>query len=265
MIPPFTSDRQMIRYRVPRRVLVDFLWAASTLQPRSVARDAQVAMTGVCPEPEILGGEHIPPCGPCLVACNHYSRPGFAAWWLALAVTAAVAARRAPDADPEVHWVMTAAWTYPEGTWGRRVLTPLTHWAFRRAAQVYGFVSMPPMPPDPSEVEARALGVLQTVRLAQRLAPEGGMVGLAPEGRDVPGGLGQPPEGAGEFIALLVRAGLPVLPVGVAEAEGRLRVCFGSPFVPEIPPNRAERDRAVARQVMAAITRQLPPGEWLFA
>ena len=94
MIPPFTSDRQMIRYRVPRRVLVDFLWAASTLRPRSVARDAQVAMTGVCPEPEILGGEHIPPCGPCLVACNHYSRPGFAAWWITLPIAAAVAAGR---------------------------------------------------------------------------------------------------------------------------------------------------------------------------
>lgn len=260
MIPPFTSDRQMIRYRVPRRVLVDFLWAAATLRPRSVAHDAQAAVTGVCPEPEILGGEHIPRCGPCLVACNHYSRPGFAAWWLALAVTAAVAAHRAPDADPEVHWVMTAAWTYPEGTWRRRVLTPLTRWAFRRVAQVYGFVPMPPMPPDPGEVEARALGVLRTVRLARRLAQEGGMVGLAPEGRDVSEGLGQPPEGAGEFIALLVRAGLSVLPVGVAEAGGRLCVSFGPPFVPQIPPDRAERDRVVARQVMGAIAQQLPWG-----
>jgi 1-acyl-sn-glycerol-3-phosphate acyltransferase len=260
MIPPFTSDRQMIRYRVPRRVLAGFLWAALTLRPRSVARDAQAAVTGVCPEPQVLGGEHIPPYGPCLVACNHYSRPGFAAWWLALAVTAAVAVHRAPDAAPEVHWVMTAAWTFPEGTWRRRVLTPLTRWAFRRVAQVYGFVPMPPMPPDPREVEARALGVLRTVRLARRLAQRGGMVGLAPEGRDVVEGLGQPPEGVGEFIALLVREGLPVLPVGIAEAEGRLRVSFGPSFVPEIPPDRAERDRAVARQVMAAIARQLPLG-----
>jgi len=250
----------MIRYRVPRGLLVGFLWAALTLRPRSVARDAQAVVTGVCPEPEILGSDHIPRCGPCLVACNHYSRPGFAAWWLALAVTAAVAAHRAPDADPEVHWVMTAAWTYPEGTWRRRVLTPLTRWAFRRVAQVYGFVPMPPMPPDPGEVEARALGVLRTVRLARWLAQRGGMVGLAPEGRDVPEGLCRPPEGAGEFSALLVRAGLPVLPAGVAEAEGRLRVSFGPPFVPQIPPDRAERDRAVAWQVMTAIARQLPRG-----
>jgi hypothetical protein len=194
------------------------------------------------------------------VTCNHYSRPGFAAWWLALAVTAAVAAHRAPDADAEVRWVMTAAWAFPESRWRHRVLTPLTRWAFRRVAQVYGFVTMPPMPPHPSEVEARALAVLRTVRLARRAAQGGGMVGLAPEGRDVPEGLGSPPAGAGEFIALLVNAGLPVLPVGVAEVERRLRVSFGPLFVPEIPPHRAARDRPVARQVMAAIQWQLPPG-----
>lgn len=59
---------------------------------------------GLRPGPEVLGGEHIPPRGPCLVACNHYSRPGFAAWWLALGITAAVAAHRAPDAAPEIHF-----------------------------------------------------------------------------------------------------------------------------------------------------------------
>jgi 1-acyl-sn-glycerol-3-phosphate acyltransferase len=260
MIPPFAPSRQTVRYRIPCRLLGGFLWAASTLRPRSLARDAGVAVTGIRPQLEVLGSQYVPPRGPCLVACNHYSRPGFAAWWLALAVAAAVAAHRAPDADPEVHWVMTSAWTFPGSRWRRRVLTPLTRWAFRRVAQVYGLVAMPPMPPDPSETEARALAVLRTVRLARRAAWEGGMVGLAPEGRDVPGGLGQPPEGAGGFIALLAGAGLPVLPVGVAEAEGRLRVSFGLPFVPEVPSDRAERDRAVARQVMAAIARQLAPG-----
>jgi hypothetical protein len=124
-------------------------------------------------------------------------------------------------------------------------------------------VTMPPMPPDPREVEARAVAVLRTVRLARQAAREGGMIGLAPEGQDFPEGLGQPPESAGEFIALLVKAGLPVLPVGVAEPEGRLRVSFGPLFVPEIPSDRAERDQVVARQVMTAIAQQLP-GETRF-
>jgi hypothetical protein len=192
------------------------------------------------------------------VICNHYSRPGFGAWWLALAITAAVAARRMPDADPDIRWVMTAAWTFPQSRWRRQVLTPATRWAFDRVAQVYGFVTMPPMPPDPSEVEARAVAVRRTVRLARQVAREGGMVGLAPEGQDVPERLGQPPRGAGAFIALLVSAGLPVLPVGVTERGGRLSVSFGPLFVPEIPASRTERDLAVAQQVMAAIARQLP-------
>ena len=66
------------------------------------------------------------------------------------------------------------------------------------------------------------------------------------------------PVTAGEFIALLVKAGLPVLPVGVAERGGRLRVSFGPLFVPQVPPNRIGLDRTVAPQVMAAIARQLP-------
>jgi hypothetical protein len=84
------------------------------------------------------------------------------------------------------------------------------------------------------------------------------MIGLAPEGRDFAQGLGQPPEGAGEFIALLVSAGLPVLPAGVTETEGQLQVSFGGLFVPDISSDRAERDQVVARQVMTAIAQQLP-------
>ena len=235
------------------------MWSVLSLQPRSFARDAQTAVAGLSPAPTVVGTEHIPRRGPCLVTCNHYSRPGVGAWWLALAATASIAAQRVPGASPEVHWVMTAAWIFPEGGWRRRVLTPLTRWAFGRVARVYGFVTMPPMPPDPHQVEARAMAVLRTVRLARRLVQEGGMMGLAPEGRDVPDGLGQPPPGVGKFITLLVRTGLPVLPVGISELDGRLCISFGPPFVPDMPPDRTERDRVVARQVMAAIAQQLPP------
>jgi hypothetical protein len=181
-----------------------------------------------------------------------------------MTITATVAQHRAPGADREIHWVMTAGWTFPESAWKRWILEPVSRWAFDRVARVYGFVTMPPMPPTPYEVEARASAVLRTVRLARRLAAQGGMLGLAPEGRDLPEdqppspeGLGSPPEGAGEFIALLVKAGLPVLPVGVSEPQGHLRLSFGRPFMPKAPPSRAERDEAVIRQVMEAIAGQL--------
>jgi 1-acyl-sn-glycerol-3-phosphate acyltransferase len=257
MIPQVPSIEQSGDYPFPWRPFLDLVWAASIRQQRSFSRDAQVAVSQLRPEPEILGTDHIPRHGPSLVTCNHYSRPGFGAWWIALAITAAVASCRAPDADGEIHWVMTAAWTFPESRWRRRLLTPLTRWAFARAAHVYGFVTMPPMPPAPHEFEARAAAVLSTLRLARRLADSGGMIGLAPEGQDVAERLSQPPPGAGSFIALLARVGLPVLPVGVGERGGRLTVSFGPPFTPQTPPRRADRDNAVAQQVMDAIAQQL--------
>ncbi|MBN1137259.1 MAG: hypothetical protein JXM73_11785 [Anaerolineae bacterium] len=217
-----------------------------------------MAITGAAPRPHIVGGEQIPSAGPCLVICNHYGRPGFSTWWLTLAIQAAVAARRRTGADPEIRWVMTAAWTYPPGSWQDQVVTPLTRWAFRRVAQVYGFVTMPPMPPHPSEIEARAAAVLKTVRLARQAAHSAGMIGLAPQGGDVVSWLAPPPAGAGEFVALLAGAGLPVLPVAVIEHTGYLRLFFGPTFVPEIPPRHAGRDRLVSEQVMAALGRLLP-------
>jgi hypothetical protein len=245
-------------YRLPARFVAPFLASMLLRRPRSFARDSALALTGLRPEPEVLGAIEVPAQGPCLVACNHYGRPGFGAWWFTFAIQAAIAARRAPAAPRDVHWVMAAAWTYPSGSWQDRILTPLSFWAFRRVAGVYGFVNMPPMPPRPFEVEARAVAVRRTLRLAQRAAREGGMVGLAPQGGDVVHLLDPPPEGVGEFIALLVQAGLPVLPVGVAEQGGRLRVSFGALFWPSIPPRRQGRDEAVSEQVMAAIGRQLP-------
>jgi 1-acyl-sn-glycerol-3-phosphate acyltransferase len=267
-VSPSIGSEEMRRYRLPRRPLASFLLSAVALRPRSFAHDARLVIGGLDPAPEVRGGEQIPALGPCLVTCNHYSRPGLGAWWTVLAITAALADHRTAGADTQVRWVMAGAWTYPRGNWRGRVWTPLTGWAFDRVARIYGFVTMPPMPPDPGQVEARAMAVLRTLRLARRLVQEGGVLGLAPEGRDactrdgcgagVPGGPGEPPKGAGEFMALLVRAGLPILPVGVAEPGGRLCLSFGPPFVPDMPADRDERERAVAGQVMAAIGRQLP-------
>jgi hypothetical protein len=83
-------------------------------------------------------------------------------------------------------------------------------------------------------------------------------VGLSPDGRAVRDAhVEEPPAGVGEFVALLVQAGLPVLPVGVVEKGGRLRLSFGPAFVPQVPAERGERNRLVARQVMEAIGRQV--------
>jgi hypothetical protein len=254
----YEASGEITQYRLPVRVVGRVLWAMTNRQTRSLARDARDAMGTVPTPPQILGLDHVPAKGACLVTCNHYTRPGFGAWWTALSISAAISTRRSEAAPADIHWVMTSAWRYPEGDWRRHSVAPLTRWAFARAAKVYGFITMPPMPPSPDEVTERASAVLRTVRLAHQLAAEGGLLGLAPVGRDTPELLGGPPAGAGDFIALLVASGLPILPVGLAENDGRLRISFGALFVPEIPRQRAERDRHVARQVMHAIAAQLP-------
>lgn len=220
---------------------------------RSFCADADLAFADEKPRLRVSGGERVPANGPCLVVCNHYSRPGFDAWWIAFGISAVVARFRSPDANREIQWVMTNALTFPESCWRARMLTPLTRWALPRVGAVYGFISMPAMPPAPEEVQARAAAVLRTVRLARSGASSGVMVGLAPEGMDTEGGFGQAQEGAGEFIALLVKAGLVVLPVGVSELGGALQLSFGEVFSPDIPQDRSQIDAAVSGQVMARI------------
>jgi len=246
------------KYHISWVTWVRLVVAGLALRQRSFSKDCLEVVNSLQPPLEVRGAEHIPSRGTCLVTCNHYHRPGFAAWWITVAISSAIATHRASDADKEVHWLMTAALTLP-GNPFRRIVIPATRWAFPRVAHVYGFVNMPPMPPSPDEVEARARAVMKTLRLARRLSREGGIIAIAPEGRDAkPGELGEPPESAGEFIALLVQTGMPVLPAGVWEVDGRLRASFGPLFVPEIPSERALRDKVVSDQVMGAIARLLP-------
>ena len=95
------------------------------------------------------------------------------------------------------------------------------------------------------------------MRYARRHAETGGLIGLAPAGMDSDDLVGPAPKGAGRFIGLLVDAGMVVLPVGVSEREGQLRVGFGPAFKPRVPAERAARDGTVIVQVMDAISHEV--------
>jgi hypothetical protein len=227
------------------------LLAALRLQERSFRADARTWVEALCPPLQVWGHEHIPSSGPALLTVNHYSRPGFHAWWITLAISAAVPA--------EVHWVMTAAWTFT-GQPIARPLTPLSRWFFRRIAFVYHFTPMPPMPPSPSETEARAQAVRRVLNYARTTAQP--LIGLSPEGQDMAGGrLGWPPPGVGRFVSHLARLGYPIVPVGVYEDGDRLCLRFGPAYHLALPfqLDAAERDRRASLLVMQAIARQLPP------
>ena len=123
----------------------------------------------------------------------------------------------------------------------------------------YGFFRMPPMPPDPRQVEQRALAVRQVIAYVRR--NPAARIGLAPEGRDLPGGvLGWPPPGGGRFMLTLAQMGLALSPAGVYEEGGRLVVRVGPSFALSAPAGLRgeELDCHASRQVMQRIAALLP-------
>ncbi len=237
-------------YPLPARVLIPLAASMVANRSRSFRHDALACVGQLDPPLEVLGCEYIPPSGPCLITVNHYSRPGFPAWWITFAVSAAV--------PIEIHWISTAAWTFP-GRWYRRPARRASEWVLERLARVYGFTTMPPMPPDPAEVQVRTQAVRQVLTRVRQTSDI--VVGLAPEGRDMPNGqLGWPPAGAGRFITHLASLGLEIAPVGVYEESDRLCASFGPRYRLDSAPGVSadERDRTVSRIVMEHIAAQMP-------
>jgi 1-acyl-sn-glycerol-3-phosphate acyltransferase len=217
---------------------------------RSFREDAIACIARLVPPLQVFGKENIPSNGPGLLTFNHYSRPDFNAWWIGLAV--------ASQLPMEAHFVMTGELTSP----GKRYSPggmPFSRWLLRRVAKVYGFTSMPPMPPREKDVEARARSVREVLSFAERT--KNPIIGLAPEGADMPGGLlTYPPSGAGRFMLQLAGKGLNVIPIGVWEQGGCLCVSFGPAYELSVPSQMSsdEKDRAAAKVVMENIARLLP-------
>lgn len=217
---------------------------------RSFRHDGQECLAQVKPPLSLLCAENVPVSGSCLITFNHFFRPGFNAWWMALGIAAVV--------PVEMHWVMTGELTFP-GKWYAQLGMAGSRWMLMRLGQVYGHTTMPPMPPRPKDLEARARAVRETLVYAKQ-HPDA-IIGMAPEGGDQPGGvLTMPPSGAGRFISLLAGTGYRIVPVGVYEEDGQFCLSFGMAYELSVPRGLSadQKDRQVAKVVMDAIARQLP-------
>lgn len=182
---------------------------------------------------------------------NHYTRPGLGAWWIALALSATFPA--------DIHWIMTSAWAYPDRLRSMTV-TPVSRWILQRLAKVYGFTSMPPMPPRAHEIAARVSSIRSLLQTIDRTP--GVSIGLAPEGADSGvGTLARPPAGVGRLLQLLLERGLQAIPVGIYEQGSSLTVRYGPklPCPGALPVGRSERDAALTNWAMRAIANCLPP------
>ncbi len=238
------------RYRIPPNVFWPLALAWIMLRPRRFHADAAACIATLSPAPRILGREHIPAAGPALVVFNHYTRPGFSIWWLAMAIAAQL-----PE---QAHLIMAGELT----TWHPPLGPALTRFALARLACLYGFTVMPPMPPRPQDVAARALAVRRVLRYLEKTSNP--LVMLAPEGRDNPADsreLGWPPPGAGRFIGMLAEKGLRIIPAGGWEqGDGQLCVRFGPSFgLADLPRLTAsDFDQEISASVMRAIAELLP-------
>ncbi len=221
-------------------------WLAFQRRPRSFRRDAGLLIDRLTPPLRVDGAIPDVERGSWLVVVNHYARPGFRAWWITMAVSATL--------PREVCWVTTSTLTFRDPL-RAATITPSSRWFLRHVARLYGFVPMPPMPPRDVEVDARAEAVRCTLR---RASEPDALLGLAPEGGDMPGGvLARPPSGSGRFLFHLARRGLRFLPVGAFEDQGRLCLHFGPPL--DLPHSLPEPiDDSASRLVMSAIAACLP-------
>ncbi|NIS78646.1 MAG: hypothetical protein GTO14_00070 [Anaerolineales bacterium] len=237
------------RYPLLTWKIIDILAAILLSRSRSLHKDA-IALSSLLDPPLHIEGE-FPEARPpgWLIVTNHYSHPGFPAWWIVLAISANI--------PKEVHWVMTEAWVYSD--WLRtRLVTPASRWAFKRVAAVYGLTVMPPMPQRPRELYQRARAVREVLHIADD--HETPIIGLAPEGADSPTGeLTSPPNGVGRFIALFAKRGLLLLPIGVFEDHGQLCLRIGR-LQPLPPPATApqQRECEMSTYAMRAIAHCLP-------
>jgi hypothetical protein len=235
-------------YRVPLKVFFPLALSWLRLSPRNFHADALACVSALSPAPRVDGREHIPSSGGYVLVFNHYYRPGFAIWWLVMALAAAL-----PDNS---HLIMTSELTRWFPPFGRA----LSRFALPRLAQVYGFTSMPHMPPSPREVAVRARAVRQVLEYVQDA--ENPILMFAPEGRDnLPSGvLAQPPSGAGRFLALIAGKGLSILPAGGWLQADELRIRFGPAYRLDFSKELSndEKDRLASERIMRSIAELLP-------
>jgi hypothetical protein len=238
------------KYSYPRgfwaRVARDVL----LLRRRSFKADAKACIENLRPTLRVLGRENIPQHGPCVITVNHFHRKGFGAQWIALAIAATVPA--------DMHWVMTGEFTYT-GKWYESLGAMGSHILLNRIATIYGFTTMPPMPPRAKDVEARASSVRAVLEYVRHA--DNPILGLAPEGYDPPGGLlTRPASGSGRFGLLLSNAGLEFIPVGAYEADGVFTIHFGEAYELQIPREMSadEKDAQASYTIMKNIAQLLP-------
>jgi hypothetical protein len=238
------------KYSFPPVLFARALWDFILLRPRDLQNDAKACIDSLNPGLRVLGKENIPQLGNCVLTINHYHRPGLGAQWLAIATTALVPLK--------MRWVVTGE-LMCQGKWYAALGSRASRIFLKRLAYFYGLTTMPPMPPRPKDVEARAASVRKLLDYVKQVKDP--ILGISPEGYNPPNGvLTRPAAGFGRFGLLLAKAGMRFIPVGGYEADGIFHLHFGEPYELNVRSDVAvdEKDRLAMQIVMRNIARLLP-------
>lgn len=217
---------------------------------RDLQKDAKACIEHMSSELKVLGRENIPDRGRCVLTINHFHRPGLGAQWIALAVSALVPLR--------MRWAVTGE-LMCQGKWYEAVGSRASIIFLNRLAYIYDLIAMPPMPPRPRDVEARAAAVRTILNYVKHVNDP--VLGISPEGFNSPGGvLTRPASGFGRFALLLSKAGLRFLPVGGYEADGTFHIHFGEEYELGIQSGlpAEEKDERAVQIIMGKIGCLLP-------
>ncbi len=207
-------------YSIPFEFILRVSLSALFGHKRSFREDALKLASRFNPPIQVIGEQNIPGQENYIITANHFARPAFNAWWIALAISAAV--------EQDIHWIMPGAWAV-DGKWHSAGQRLLTRWAFSRLAKIYGFSITPPVAARPGDETMRAESVQKV--FVQARDKQLTAIGYLPEGRDFAGGrLGWPPYGTGRFVHHLNQMGYRILPVGIYEENGQLQIHFGVPY-----------------------------------
>lgn len=182
------------------------------------ATDVDAFTAAICksiqPEPLVEGTKNLPENPTFVLAANHYQRNGL---WILFpaAVMTQMISRRYGGTSVPVRWMVTANW--PRLKMGPFTFASPGDMLLPRVADALACYPV-------SFAGSNQAFTARSLRKILREAPRAGRpLGIFPEGVGGSAGVfSKPLPGVERLLAHLAKAGMPVVPVGIGEREGRL-------------------------------------------
>lgn len=232
-----------IQYPVPWREVFGLTPFIARRERRDIDDFTRAIVARMTPPPLFEGLDLLPASPRFLLAANHYQRKGLWILHSAAAVTQAIVRRYGPHPAP-VRWLVTANW--PRVRLGPLSFPSPGDWLLPKVAHTLWCYPVSFAGSNPAYTARSLRAVLRDARPAER------PIGLFPEGvAGSAGVLTDPLPGTERLIQQLARLGLPAVPCGISEAQGRFHIRFG----PAVEPQELTAAPDAARLVMDRIAR----------